>query len=103
MNGKASQVTVSIAISNRFSLEAIEELYLGIQAACQAYQVDLVGGDTTSSNKGLVISVTCIGFVEKDKTVYRSGCKEGDLLVVSGDLGSAYLGLHILEREKHCT
>ena len=100
MNGKASQVTVSIAISNRFSLEAIEELYLGIQAACQAYQVDLVGGDTTSSNKGLVISVTCIGFVEKDKTVYRSGCKEGDLLVVSGDLGSAYLGLHILEREK---
>lgn len=100
MNGKATHVLTSIALSNRFSLEAIEELYKGINAACQAYGVDLVGGDTTSSQKGLIISVTCYGEVDKNKIAYRSGCKSGDLVVVSGDLGSAYLGLHILEREK---
>lgn len=100
MNGRATHITVSIAISNRFSLEAVEELYVGILAACNAYKVDLIGGDTSSSQKGLVISITCYGHADKDKVVYRSGCREGDLLVVSGDLGSAYLGLHILEREK---
>jgi thiamine-monophosphate kinase len=100
MNGKATHITVSLGMSNRFSLEAIEELYIGIMAACNLYRVDLVGGDTTSSSKGLVISIACYGEVAKDKVTYRSGCKEGDLLVVSGDLGAAYLGLHILEREK---
>ena len=100
MNGKATHITVSLGMSNRFSLEAIEELYIGILAACKLYQVDLVGGDTTSSAKGLVISIACYGEVAKEKVTYRSGCKEGDLLVVSGDLGAAYLGLHILEREK---
>lgn len=100
MNGKATHITVSLGLSNRFSLEAIEELYIGILAACNLYKVDLVGGDTCSSSKGLIISIACYGEVEKDAITYRSGCKEGDLLVVSGDLGSAYLGLHILEREK---
>ncbi len=100
MNAQASQVTVSIAVSNRFSLEAIEELYAGIQTACNIYGVDLVGGDTTSSTSGLVISVTAIGHVDKDNEVYRSGAKPNDLLVVTGDLGAAYLGLQVLEREK---
>lgn len=100
MNGKATHLTVSLGLSNRFSLEAIEELYVGILAACNLYKVDLVGGDTCSSSKGLIISISCYGEVDKDKVTYRSGCKEGDLLVVSGDLGAAYLGLHILEREK---
>ena len=100
MNGKATHILVSIALSNRFSLEAVEELYLGIYAACNAYKVDLVGGDTTSSNKGLTLSITCYGEVSREKVTYRSGCNEGDLVLVSGDLGSAYLGLHILEREK---
>lgn len=100
MNAEATQVTVSIAVSNRFPLEAIEELYAGIQTACKVYDVDLIGGDTTSSASGLVISVTAIGQVEKDQEVYRSGAKPNDLLVVSGDLGGAYLGLQVLEREK---
>ncbi|UAB76264.1 thiamine-phosphate kinase [Mesoflavibacter sp. SCSIO 43206] len=100
MNAQASQVTVSIAVSNRFPLEAIEELYSGIQTACNIYGVDLVGGDTTSSTSGLVISVTAIGHVDKGNEVYRSGAKPNDLLVVTGDLGAAYLGLQVLEREK---
>ncbi|MCK5816093.1 MAG: thiamine-phosphate kinase [Flavobacteriaceae bacterium] len=100
MNGKASQITVSIAMSNRFSLEAIEELYAGIQLACDSYKVDLVGGDTTSSTTGLLISVTAIGEADAADIVYRNGAKPNDLLVVSGDLGAAYLGLQVLEREK---
>ncbi|TXD50027.1 thiamine-phosphate kinase [Polaribacter sp. IC073] len=100
MNGVAEQITVSIAVSNRFPLEAIEELYAGIQLACETYKVDLVGGDTTSSTKGILISVTAIGKAEKEDIVYRNGAKETDLIVVSGDLGAAYLGLQVLEREK---
>jgi len=100
MNGVATQITVSIAVSNRFSLEAIEELYSGIQHACNTYNVDLIGGDTTSSTKGLLISVTAIGEAKKEAITYRHGAKESDLLVVSGDLGAAYLGLQVLEREK---
>ncbi|MEY4659643.1 MAG: thiamine-phosphate kinase [Crocinitomicaceae bacterium] len=100
MNGKAEQITVSIAVSNRFSLEALEELYAGIKLACLEYEVDLVGGDTTSSVSGLMISITAIGRVKKEDVVYRSGAKEFDLLVVSGDLGGAYMGLQLLEREK---
>ncbi len=100
MNGTPKQVTVSIAISNRFSVEALEEFYVGMRYACEQYGVDLVGGDTSSSNKGFVISVTAIGEVEKEKVVYRNTAREGDLLCVSGDLGGAYLGLQLLEREK---
>ena len=100
MNGTAEQITVSIAVSNRFPLEAIEALYAGIQLACETYKIDLIGGDTTSSNKGILISVTVIGKVEKEEVVYRDGAKETDLIVVSGDLGAAYLGLQVLEREK---
>lgn len=100
MNGTPKQITVSIAISNRFSVEALEELYEGIRYACEKYGVDLVGGDTSSSQKGLVISVTAIGEAEKQKVTYRDTAKEGDLLCVSGDLGGAYLGLQLLEREK---
>ena len=100
MNAKPTQITVSIAVSNRFPLEAIEELYAGIGLACSRYQVDLVGGDTTSSQTGLVISVTAIGTAKKEALTYRSGAKEHDLVVVSGDLGGAYMGLQILEREK---
>ena len=100
MNGNAEQITVSIAVSNRFPLEAIEELYAGIQLACETYNVDLIGGDTTSSTKGILISVTAIGKAAKEDVVYRSGAKETDLVVVSGDLGAAYLGLQVLEREK---
>ena len=100
MNGTAEQITVSIAVSNRFPLEAIEELYAGIQLACETYKIDLVGGDTTSSTKGILISVTAIGKAEKEDVVYRDGAKETDLIVVSGDLGAAYLGLQVLEREK---
>ncbi|MDG1171918.1 MAG: thiamine-phosphate kinase [Polaribacter sp.] len=100
MNGAAEQITVSIAVSNRFPLEAIEELYAGIQLACETYNIDLIGGDTTSSNKGILISVTAIGKAEKEDVVYRDGAKETDLIVVSGDLGAAYLGLQVLEREK---
>ena len=100
MNAEATQITVSIAVSNRFSLEALEELYAGINRACKLYNVDLVGGDTTSSLSGLVISITAIGVVGKDKIAYRSGGKENDLLVVSGNLGAAFMGLQVLEREK---
>lgn len=100
MNGTCRQVTVSFALSNRFSIEAIEELYSGMLLACNNYKVDLVGGDTTSSLSGLIISVTALGEAEKDEVVYRNGAKEKDLLVVTGDLGGAYMGLQILEREK---
>lgn len=100
MNAKATQITVSIAVSNRFPLEALEELYAGIQLASKIYNVDVVGGDTTSSTKGLLISVTAIGEVEEEKIAYRNGAKENDLLVVTGDIGGAYLGLKVLQREK---
>ena len=100
MNGVAKQITVSIALSNRFPLEAVEELYDGIHLACKNYNIDLIGGDTTSSTSGLCISITAIGEVSKEDVAYRSGAKEHDLIVVSGDLGSAYLGLQILNREK---
>jgi len=100
MNGLAKQITVSIAVSNRFPLEALEELYAGIQLACNTYEIDLVGGDTSSSTKGILISITAIGEVEKENVVYRNGAKPNDLLVVTGDLGAAYLGLQVLEREK---
>ncbi len=100
MNAIATQVTVSIAISNRFPVEAVEELYEGIALACKNYGVDLIGGDTTASTSGLIISVTALGEQDKSKIVYRSGASDGDLLVVSGDIGAAYMGLQILEREK---
>ena len=100
MNGKATQITVSIAISNRFPVEAVEELYSGIKSACEKFNVDLIGGDTTSSVSGLVISVTVIGEAKEEKISYRCGAKVNDLLVVTGDLGAAYLGLQILKREK---
>lgn len=100
MNAVATQVTVSIAISNRFPVEAMEELYEGIALACKNYNVDLIGGDTTASTSGLIISVTALGEQDKEKIVYRSGARDGDLLVVSGDIGAAYMGLQILEREK---
>jgi thiamine-monophosphate kinase len=100
MNAQPKQVTVSIGLSNRFSVEAVEELYKGIHTACEKYQVDLVGGDTTSSRSGLVISVTVIGYAKPSQVVYRSGAKVGDVVCVSGDLGAAYLGLQLLEREK---
>ena len=100
MNGTAEQITVSIAVSNRFPLEAIEELYAGIQLACETYKIDLIGGDTTSSTKGMLLSITAVGKAKKEDVVYRNGAKESDLIVVSGDLGGAYLGLQILEREK---
>lgn len=100
MNAKAEQITVSIAISNRFPVEAVEELYAGIKAACELYEVDLVGGDTTSSTSGLIISITAIGRAKADEVVYRDGAKPNDLIVVTGDIGAAYLGLQILEREK---
>ena len=100
MNGTAQQITVSLAVSSRFPLEALEELYEGIHLACDKYSVDLVGGDTTSSTSGLVINVTVLGTAKKEDVVYRSGAKEYDLLVVTGDLGAAYMGLQVLEREK---
>ncbi|MEM6684747.1 MAG: thiamine-phosphate kinase [Bacteroidota bacterium] len=100
MNAKATQVTVSIAVSNRFPLEALEELYAGIQLAAKMYNVDVIGGDTTSSTKGLLISVTAIGEVDEEKITYRNGAKENDLLVVTGDIGGAFLGLKVLQREK---
>jgi thiamine-monophosphate kinase len=100
MNGVPTQITVSIGISNRFSVEALEELYKGIHLACNIYNVDLVGGDTTSSNKGLIISITAIGRADKGRVSYRSGAMPGDAICVTGNLGAAYLGLQILEREK---
>ena len=100
MNSIPKQITVSVAISNRFTLEAIEELYKGINLACKNYKIDLVGGDTSSSVTGLIISISVLGSSSKKKIVKRNGAKENDLLVVSGDLGGAYTGLQILEREK---
>lgn len=100
MNAIATQITVSIAVSNRFPLEALEEFYSGVALACEIYKVDLVGGDTTSSTKGMLISVTAVGEADEADIVYRSGAKPNDLLVVSGDLGGAYCGLQVLEREK---
>ena len=100
MNGKAEQITVSLAVSSRFPKEAIEELYEGIKKACEVYEVDLIGGDTTSSLSGLMISITAIGTAKKEDVVYRSGAQANELIVVSGDLGAAYMGLQVLEREK---
>jgi thiamine-monophosphate kinase len=100
MNGTASHIVISLALSNRFSIEALDDLYAGINAACDQYHIDLVGGDTTSSPKGLIINIAIYGQVKKEKITYRSGSTEGDLLVVTGDLGGAFLGLNILEREK---
>lgn len=100
MNGICNQITVSIAVSNRFKLESINELYSGIKVACKNYKVDLIGGDTTSSKKGLIISVTALGISHKNGFVARSGAEDNDLIVVSGNLGGAYLGLQVLEREK---
>ena len=100
MNGDAKQIIVGLAMSNRFTVEALEELYEGINLACKHYGVDLVGGDTTSSASGLMISVTVLGEVEKNKITYRSGAKKNDLVVCTGDLGGAYLGFQILNREK---
>lgn len=100
MNGRPKQITVSLGISKRFCIEDLEEFYAGIQLACDIYGVDLVGGDTSASRTGLAISITCIGEGEKGKVVYRSGAKETDLICVSGDLGAAYMGLQLLEREK---
>ncbi len=100
MNATATQITVSIAVSNRFPLEALEELYKGIETAAKLYNIDVVGGDTTSSKTGLIISITAVGHANEEELVYRNGAKENDLLVVTGDLGAAYLGLQILEREK---
>lgn len=100
MNGKAEQITVSLALSNRFSIEAVDALYDGIKSACDNYKVDLVGGDTTSSVSGLVISITVIGRAKKEKIAYRSGAKAGDIICVTGDLGGAFMGLQVLEREK---
>lgn len=99
MNAKPTQILVSFAVSNRFPLEALEELYAGIQLACKQYKVDLIGGDTTSSTSGLIINVTAIGKAKSEDIVYRDGALENDLLVVTGDLGGAYLGLQVLERE----
>ena len=100
MNGTPRQLTVSLAISKRFSVEDIEQLYNGIRLACDKWHVDIVGGDTTSSYTGLAISITCIGDARKEDIVYRNGAKDTDLICVSGDLGAAYMGLQLLEREK---
>jgi len=100
MNGKAEQITVSIALSNRFSVEAVDALYQGIKAACINYKVDLVGGDTTSSRSGLIISITAVGRARKEQIAYRSGAKQNDIICVTGDLGGAFIGLQVLEREK---
>lgn len=100
MNAEPRQILVSFAISNRFKLTAVEELYQGMLMACKKYKVDLVGGDTTSSSSGLVISITAIGAAKKEDLAYRHGAKQGNLLCVSGDLGGAYMGLQVLEREK---
>jgi thiamine-monophosphate kinase len=99
MNASPTQITVSIAVSNRFPLEALEELYSGIRLAAELYKVDVVGGDTTSSTKGMIISITALGVAEEKNITYRSGAKPTDLLVVSGDLGGAYMGLKVMQRE----
>jgi thiamine-monophosphate kinase len=100
MNGRAEQITVSIALSNRFSLEAVDALYAGIKAACENYKVDLIGGDTSSSASGLVISITVLGRAGKEKITYRNGARVNDIICVTGDLGAAFAGLQVLEREK---
>lgn len=100
MNATPTQITVSIAVSNRFPLEALEELYEGITLASNYYKVDVVGGDTTSSQKGLILSITALGVAKEEELVYRDGAQSTDLLVVSGDIGAAYMGLQVLEREK---
>lgn len=100
MNGKPTHITVSLAVSSKYTLEAIEELYSGINLACKNYRVDLIGGDTTSSMSGLTISITAIGIAQPDEIVYRKGAKKGDLICVTGNLGAAYAGLQLLEREK---
>ncbi len=100
MNAKPEQIVISLGISNRFSLEAVDALYEGIRAACESYKVDLVGGDTSSSVSGLIISITAIGRVAKEKVVQRGGAKANDIICVTGDLGAAYVGLQVLEREK---
>ncbi|CAM2778974.1 thiamine-phosphate kinase [Flavobacterium succinicans] len=100
MNAKPTQITVSVAVSNRFPLEALEELYDGIARAAQEYKVDVVGGDTTSSQKGMIISITALGEADENEIVYRNGATATDLLVVTGDIGAAYMGLQVLEREK---
>ena len=100
MNGTPRQITVSLGISKRFTVEHIDELYRGIKLACEIYGVDIVGGDTTSSRQGLIINITCIGNAPKDKIVYRDGANDTDIICVSGDLGAAYMGLQLLEREK---
>ncbi len=100
MNGTPRQITVTLGVSKRFSVEDMDQLYAGIRLACEVYGVDIVGGDTTSALTGLTISITCVGEADPDKVVYRNGAKETDLICVSGDLGSAYMGLQLLEREK---
>ena len=100
MNGTPKQITVSLAVSKRFCIEDLEQFYEGLKLACQVHGVDIVGGDTTSSVTGLAISITCIGVAQKEKIIYRNGAKETDLICVSGDLGAAYMGLQLLEREK---
>ena len=100
MNGTPQQIVVALGVSKRFTVEHIEEIYEGIKLACDIYNVDLVGGDTTSSRAGLTISITCIGGANKEKITYRTGAKNSDLICVSGDLGAAYMGLQLLEREK---
>lgn len=100
MNAKATQITVSIAVSNRFPLEALDELFAGITLAAKEYNVDVIGGDTTSSQKGLIISITALGEADAEEITYRDGANSTDLLVVTGDIGSAYMGLQVLEREK---
>lgn len=100
MNAKATQILVSIAVSNRFPLEALDELFAGITLAAEEYKVDVIGGDTTSSQKGMIISITAIGEADENEIVYRNGAKQTDLLVVTGDIGAAYMGLQVLEREK---
>jgi thiamine-monophosphate kinase len=100
MNGSPKQMIISIALSKRFSIEDMEEFYAGLKIACEEHNVDIVGGDTSASLTGLAISITCIGEADKDKVVYRNGAKDTDLICVSGDLGAAYMGLQLLEREK---
>lgn len=100
MNAVPKQITVNIGMSNRFSVEAVEAFYAGVRAACENFKADLVGGDTSSSASGFVISVTAIGTVKKEKAIRRSGAQSGDIICVTGDLGAAYLGLQVLEREK---
>ncbi len=101
MNGTPEHITVSLAVSSRFTLEALQELYKGIYEACDFYNIDLIGGDTTTIKRGMVLSITVLGKATKEKITYRNGAKEGDLICVSGDLGAAYMGLKLLERERH--